>query len=517
MPSPDGAMLPATKSNRRQKSQRSTAAVVLIADAILIAATVFFTIQLGFAFQLHHPMFFKMFFAGIVVVTAAVRGFGKPTVRVNAALGLVPFLCGLVAFEAYAAWRHPRDATAAWLAGRPFDSRDLWECLKEERAKDPSVVSYVIPRALLTHRLVVEDWEPEAVTHAVPPDWGIVVDGVRTLPLGGISKRRTVFGNESGTRVIYESDEHGFNNPRGIWEAGDLQVAIVGDSFSHGAAVAPERIAAAHIRKRYPRTLTLGMSANGPLMEYAGLKEYLVDLKPRIVLWMYYLNDLSDLEVEKQSPLLLQYLEDDGFRQGLAAKQAKIDKGLESYLQDVERQAPRKWPASLESAGLTRRTTPLWVQDLVTSEQHSSLAAFLRLHALTWTVTKRFLEVNYLEQPPDYALFERILAKAGEVVASWGGKLYFVYLPAQPYLGSRHRVVFGRDEVLALVKRLGIPLIDVHQVFLDRSDGDRLRFHYESHANEAGYELHAKTILETLDAAAEPKRATGEAPPDPGS
>lgn len=37
------------------------------------------------------------------------------------------------------------------------------------------------------------------------------------MPLGGIANATTILGNEIGTRILYESKEHGFNNPRGIW------------------------------------------------------------------------------------------------------------------------------------------------------------------------------------------------------------------------------------------------------------------------------------------------------------
>ncbi len=481
-----------------------------VADTILLTTLVFFALQVVFAFQLHRPAIFTITFAGVAVGAAAMRFLGPPVGRINAALLLTPLLIGISLFEIYFAVMHPRDGTAAWLAGRPFDSRTLMECLKEERRQDPSVVSYLIPRALLTHHLLLEPWEPEALAHTVRPDWGVTVDGVRTLPLSGVANRRTVFSNESGQRIYYESDEHGFNNPHSIWGAGDLQIAILGDSYSHGAGVAPQDITAAHIRERFPRTLTLGMAANGPLMEYASLKEYVVDLKPHIVLWAYYMNDLSDLDVEKQSPLLRRYVDDDDFRQGLAAKQPKVDEVLTAYLEDVERQAPQHWSPRLDAVGLTRRSTPLWLQDLITTEAHSSVAGALRLDGSIWTVTKRFLEVNYFEQPPDYELFERILGKARDTVASWGGRLYFVYLPAVSYLGRRgNPVVLDRAEVLAVVQRLGIPLIDVHKVFAERPDSYRLRFNDESHATEEGYALHAKVILDGLAAAVEPATLTG--------
>jgi hypothetical protein len=474
------------------------------AGFVLVGAVLFFAVQLAFAFQLQRPVLIKAAFAGAIAFAGAARALGSTTARINAALIILPCVVTLLAYESYAAYRRPRDGTAAWLAGRPFDSRSLWETLERERDNDPHVVSYIIPRTLLTHNVILEHWQPEALARSVKDDWGIVAGGVRTLPLGGISNRRTVFGNESGTRNIYESDEHGFNNPRGIWTSTGVQVAILGDSFSHGAGVDAESTTAAHIRKRFPRTLNLGMCANGPLMEYAGLKEYIADVRPPIVLWMYYLNDLSDMEVEKTSSLLMRYLEDDGFRQGLAARQAEIDEALETYLDNFERGMPRRWPAVLAQVGLSRETAPLWLEDLITREQHSSLTGFIRLDASIWLLNKLLLEPDYLGQAPDYELFAHILEKARDTVASWHGRLHFVYLPAVHHLERRHREIPSRGPVLELVERLGIPVIDVHRVFLDQPDPERFRFHYESHANEAGYALHAETILGAIQPSVSP-------------
>jgi hypothetical protein len=454
-----------TESANRSKNAFVVAA--RLADFALVATLLFLTFQLAFAFQLHRPWLVKLVLATTIACLVIAYWFAGRAVRINVALIVVPLISVLLAYEGYTAYRRPRDGTAAWLAGRPFDSRGLWESLDAERRRDPSAVSYVLPRVLLSHQLVLPHWEPEART--ISDNWGIVVGGARTLPLGGISLRRTVFNNESGTRIIYDSDEHGFNNPRGIWGSTGIQIAILGDSFSHGAGVAPEATTAARIRERYPLTLNLGMGANGPLMEYAGLREY------------------------------LRYLEDDGFRQHLVAQQKEIDHALEVYLANLERSAPARWPNAFADAGITREVTPLWLQDLITTEQHSSLAGFLRLDASLWFLSKRFLELDPLEQPPDYRLFERILTKARDTVASWDGQLYFVYLPAVNFLDQSHREVPGRAPLLKLLQRLGIPLIDVHAAFLAEPDPQRFRFHYLSHATEAGYALHAETILRSLE------------------
>lgn len=37
--------------------------------------------------------------------------------------------------------------------------------------------------------------------------------------------------------MIYDSDKHGFNNPKGIWAGEGLEIAVVGDSFTQGFCV----------------------------------------------------------------------------------------------------------------------------------------------------------------------------------------------------------------------------------------------------------------------------------------
>jgi lysophospholipase L1-like esterase len=119
-------------------------------------------------------------------------------------------------------------------------------------------------------------------------------------------------GNENGPWVTYRSDEYGFHNPTGIWQSAPLDIAALGDSYTHGHCVPSDKNFVALIRRRFPATLNLGVSGNGPLLELATLKEYLLPLKPKIVLWFYYEgNDLSDLQNERQSALLRRYLHDD--------------------------------------------------------------------------------------------------------------------------------------------------------------------------------------------------------------
>jgi hypothetical protein len=97
--------------------------------------------------------------------------------------------------------------------------------------------------------------------------------------------------------------------------------------------------------------------------------------------------------------------------------------------------------------------------------------------------------------------FRAVLQTAQRRVASWGGQLYFVYLPNWEAYTPRYRARGNgkRDTVLAMARELSIPVIDVDPVF--RSSGDPLGlfpFRQLGHYTETGHRLVAETILREL-------------------
>jgi hypothetical protein len=311
------------------------------------------------------------------------------------------------------------------------------------------------------------------------------VDGVELQPLGGIARMLTVDCNESGSWVTFQSDEHGFNNPPGLWQSGTLDIAAVGDSFTHGECVSPGNEFVALIREQYRRTLNLGIRANGPLLELAQIKEYLPALKPKIVLWFYYEgNDLSDLNKEKRSKLLRRYLAD-GFTQNLVDRQTDIDRVLSENTTAAE-------------AGELARLSSDFPDPILTLK-------------LTTLRTRLSLLRPVGAEPPDYDLFRDVLSHANSTVRSWGGTLCFVYLPSwmsvatPPYPTEVHFSpevdLQWRQQVLAIVNDLHLPLIDLYPAF--RAQRDPLTFfpfRRFGHYNENGHGFVAKVLRKELTA-----------------
>jgi hypothetical protein len=171
---------------------------------------------------------------------------------------------------------------AARKLGVNYDTRDRLEVVTELRQKGIDAVP-AIPSDTLLRR------QGDSIMKS-----DITIDGTEVLPLGGIANKVTVLCNENGTYVSYESDEHGFQNPQGSWTAGRIDIAALGDSFTHGFCVPSDQNFVALIRKQWPATLNVANHGNGPLTMLATLKEYIQPLKPQVVLWFYFENDLAD-------------------------------------------------------------------------------------------------------------------------------------------------------------------------------------------------------------------------------
>ena len=317
--------------------------------------------------------------------------------------------------------------------------------------------------------------------HAVPrllPGFFVGSDGIgdknKIFPLAGISNRLTVHCNESGETATYRSDRHGFNNPDHVWEKRP-SIITIGDSFTQGDCVPEENTIASNLRKLTGRNvINLGMGGNGPLIELATLAEYGNALKPPIVLWIYFAgNDLVDLATEQQSDLLLSYLEGSD-SQRLIDRQVEIDEAL------------LKW---LESQDFDR--------------EKYTISNFLMLKRLRGLL----LSTLYHGVPPRnfdsiWPLMHKILMKGKKITESWGGEFIFVYLPAYPRYSDGLMDQDGHLDKLTViesVKRLQIPVIDIHESFVKEKDPLEFFPHRKNgHYNEKGYMLVSRSLVEKL-------------------
>ena len=51
------------------------------------------------------------------------------------------------------------------------------------------------------------------------------------VPLSSISNKKTIYCNETGEWLVYDSDRYGFNNNDSRWDKDEFEFIIIGDSF----------------------------------------------------------------------------------------------------------------------------------------------------------------------------------------------------------------------------------------------------------------------------------------------
>lgn len=367
-------------------------------------------------------------------------------------------------------YRRQAGCLAAAEEGRPFDRRTTLEVVEDFEAQG------------------MEVWPSIDASHYLDPEYSITVDGELRIPLSpGMPEVLTVFCNEAGEWVTYESDEYGFNNPVGAHRPGVAKTAIVGDSFVHGWCVPFEQTLVARVAEADSAVLGLGLEGSGPLVQLGIEREFLASIRPDVVVWVFFEgNDLRDLKRELAHEVLPRYL-DQGFSQGLR----ELTPALEHQLRDQVMQMRREEVARAAGAQQAWETA---------RRRRASLAGWLRLTELRSRV-RELGKSRAQPQPYDPPMFEQVAARMRDDVADWGGTLLFAYMPSRRRFEDSSTANPHRDSILARVGELGIPVIDLYEPLSAHPDPLSLYpFRIENHLTAEGYELAAQAVREGVQA-----------------
>ena len=294
------------------------------------------------------------------------------------------------------------------------------------------------------------------------------------LPLSGISNSETISCNENGYYSIIQSDRYGFNNPDSEWDKKEIEYLLVGDSFTYGECVnRPNDIASVLRALSNKSVLNLGQSDNGPLMEYATLREYL-DKNVKNVLWIYYeRNDLRDIKKEKKSRILNKYLDDLNYKQNLKFKQNEMNKLGLNLIEEKK----------VEKNKENEKKRKIYKDNLI---------KFIKIYNTRVSI--------FTSSKPSSSLvpeFKKIIKLAKELVEKNNSKLYFVYLPER----GRYETNYDNTNynlIKDVVSELRIPFIDIHNEIFKKEQNPLKLFPFVKHGhyNVDGYKKIAETIHE---------------------
>ena len=340
---------------------------------------------------------------------------------------------------------------------------------------------------------------PEAVV-LVSSDTFIRKQEKIILPLSGISKKETISCNENGYYSFFNSDRYGFNNPDDVWDKKEDAFLLVGDSFVNGSCVNEKNTISANLRNliKTKNIINIGYSGNGPLREYASLREYLHITNAKKIFWFYYEgNDLEDLGDELTNDVLKKYLNNIYFKQNLKDKQNildnKIDNSinieLKKELKNKEQEFKINLPASLKLNVLIFRN-------------------LLKLYNV-----RQLLKVSFNQNKTNIQLiedinpnFQKILFLTKELVEENDAKLYFVYLPEFNRYRSEKKIrldnhnEFEYNSIIEIVTKLNIPIIDIHQEIFKKYKHPINFFPFKSpyHYTEEMYKMISQKIVQRI-------------------
>jgi len=324
-----------------------------------------------------------------------------------------------------------------------FDKRSRLEFYQDRRKINKDVVLSVTPNLLLTEK------------------------NLNLYPLSGISNRETVMCNENGYYSIYNSDRYGFNNPDYEWDSKFIDYLFIGDSYTQGACVNPGENIPDHLRKISKKSvLNLGMAGNGTLIEYATLKEYAENKNIKNLILIFTLNDIEDIEIEKNNFFLKKYLDNENYTQNLKLKQKIIDE----YLIDF--------------------------QNNKITEIQSYKYDFVKI-AKTRDFIKKSLDSNrrsQLDKDIDYKMFIEILKKINHFANTNNINFSLVYIDES----DEH---LKKNKIKNILKRLDINFIDTHEeIFKNYEDiSELLSYYIPLHLNSTGYKLVADLIFREIN------------------
>ena len=370
-----------------------------------------------------------------------------------------------------------------------FDRRDLVEFYLDYKKINPNAVLSTTSIGFNSH---------------LDPSF-LLDNGTKVVPLSGVSNKETILCNELGYFAKYASDNYGFNNPSN-WK-NNYDFLLLGDSIVEGYCVNEENNIAGNLKnllKKKDSVLNLGRGANGPLKNYAILKEYIDLIDVKNILFFYTAgNDLIDLNKEIKDPLLKKYYMDIEYDQKLHKFQKLIDKNMIlkiegaalKYLEEKKKIEEKSYHIyKFFKLNRTIRFKNKFFRKLKQQDEEAEN-------------TKEF-STKYIFEDLINNEFKEIIKLSYEIANQKKINFYFVYVPS--YFSS-HKNFMGNEvithmndqyylDVLSVINDLEIPLIDLKaELFKEDSDPlSILPFRTYGHFNENGNRLISNIIINKI-------------------
>ena len=309
------------------------------------------------------------------------------------------------------------------------------------------------------------------------------------LPLSLVSNKNHINCRESSYWHNVKTDKYGFNNYNLIYEK-KIDNIFLGDSYTFGNCVKNKN----NIVKIFDKisknnSLNLSMVGNGPLLNYASLREYYPeDKKIKNIVYIFYGgNDLRDIKNHMHNKLLIKYANDDNFSQNLKIKNSKKDLYLINKMQsDIKNyKEGLKYNPNVYKKFLTLFDLRIKFRSFYNKKN-----------------TKNYYDGKI------YNYFDKNLKNLKKFALEKNIKLLIVYMPSLTYLTKKNsygEVEADGDRIVNLIKKNDIYLLDMRK-YLKNYDLEEIYPPMNTpytrgipiHLNEFGYSVTAQKIKKYL-------------------
>jgi len=380
-------------------------------------------------------------------------------------------VCAVFAAEIYLQMRPPAVAPTpeeyAKENGLPFDSRSRKEVAADLRRD----YGQVFPPGVGGQLTALQE---DGNRHSP-----LKIEGRELIPLSSVANAPILFCNTNGQWVWYWSDEQGFNNPPGLWRPNDVELMVVGSSFTHGTCEPRGKNMVDTIRKHIPKTINAGLPAIFAYDMLALTREFASVVRPKTVLWVINSNALSKLEPFFPVPLLDRYMTSKQSRlQRLFENKSKIDLILKAFYDQKSKD------------NLTRNTA--------IGRQPFSYTDVLLLRRLRLNIG---LDMGGGKH--NYAWFEKLIGKAKAETETWGGSFVLAFIPVITQFRGLSRTkqyqIEIRDKFKRIAARMEVPLIDTSPIFDALEDPTKLFMPVDLHFNTLGYQKVGTFIAQEIN------------------
>jgi hypothetical protein len=439
--------------------------IIFLALSTFIFFNIFFQseIILNGKMRTYYYIYYK--FSAILILLSIITFYFNKKLKVYFTIIILSFFFGIYAFQTY--------LTISY--GGVTGKRQIEK--KIARAKEQGIEFEYRKKSEIYKELKNNKYKNLKIS--ISPAFQIYNE-LRLLPLAGVSNTITMNCNENGYYTVYKSDRYGFNNLDAEWDKEEIEFFLIGDSFVLGNCVnRPHDISSVLKKISNKSVVNIGYANNGPLIEYASLREYFLP-KIKNIIWIYTeASDLDNLRSELNSKILKKYIEDMNFKQNLIYKQNEINYIVNKSID--------KWLQSENNS-----------QELFEDKLGFRLKKFLSL----WNVRELLFHSNLFENktkfnPPKE--FKKIIELSKSLANKNNSNFHFVYLPSY----SRYVKKIDNQEyefIKNIIKDLNINFIDIHEEVFKKETNPLKLFPFElpGHYTVDGYKKIGEAIYKNI-------------------